>query len=137
MRESKSKEESITISNLNFTRLIVHEIAQVSLRHTLNDFNVSTTSLNKSTVNKSLEIIEEAGCYAEEKLFKGRIDWLASTIKGFNINYCEQFMECLLENKKVDFDLESSKTSLDSTECAIYFFARKSKINDNNPKESK
>jgi len=88
-------------------------------------------------VNKSLEIIEEAGCYAEEKLFKGRIDWLASTIKGFNINYCEQFMECLLENKKVDFDLESSKTSLDSTECVIYFFARKSKINDNNPKESK
>ena len=80
-------EDRLVIFKLNLIRLISHEIAHVALRHALNDFKISTPTLNESNENEMLKTIDEAGCLAEKRLFKGSIDWVELANKGFNLSY--------------------------------------------------
>jgi len=56
-----------------------------------------------------LETINEAGCLAETRLFKGNIDWIESANKGFNLSYCKDFIKRFFGNKYVEFDLDISE----------------------------
>jgi hypothetical protein len=64
--------EKISVMNLNFTRLIIHEMAHVALRSTTKDFNISTPVLIESSNNPTLKSCEyyEAGIIAEKIFLK-------------------------------------------------------------------
>ena len=61
------------ILKMNFARLIVHEMAQVALRATTMDFNMSTSELINRNNSSHAYAILEAGAIADKKLFKIRV----------------------------------------------------------------
>ena len=94
-------ENKIAIFNLNFIRVIVHEIAHVALRHTFTDFNISTSTFQNG--NKTTQKLDEAGLIAENMLFKARIDWMESAENGFDLDYCKHFMQSLFNLNLIKF----------------------------------
>lgn len=107
----KCKTDAILILKMNFVRLILHEMAHVALRASTKDFNTSTPiAENKSSRS---HLIPEV--MAEEILFKQRIDWLESAKKGCNLSYCQTFLDNLINNDDVDFDIELANVILNQS----------------------
>ena len=116
-------DDKITILNLIFAKIVVHEITHVALRYTFNDFNISTPTFNDQNDKETTLKLDEAGCITENILFKARIDWIESAEKGFNLDYCKSFMQRFLNNDKVDFDHLSSETTIDDSDYACVAFS--------------
>lgn len=97
-------EEKISVMKLDFTRLIIHEMAHVALRSTTKDFNISTCALIESSNNS-------VGIIAEKMLFKVRINWRESA-NICDLNYCNDFLENLLNNKSSSLNFETNKANV-------------------------
>ena len=97
-------DDKLLILKLNLIRLILHEITHVVLRHTLNDFNISSPKyyennhqLGAASVSCDASNLIEAGLWAEKKLFNGKIDWKKSAMSSkLNIEYCASFLNKLM-----------------------------------------
>ena len=83
-------------------------MVHVALRATTQDLNTSTPRLIaefNENLNSNRQInVCEAGYIAEERIFKGRINWLKSARNGLNLAYCKSFLKNLLENCTFNFD---------------------------------
>ena len=53
----------------------------------------------------------EAGIFSEKKLFKVVINWEKSAGSNFDLPYCSDFLEKLLKNETVEFDLNKAKVA--------------------------
>ena len=53
-------DDKITILNLIFAKIVVHEITQVALRYTSNDFNISTPTFNNQSDKETTLKLDES-----------------------------------------------------------------------------
>ena len=64
--------------------------------------------------------ILKVGLIAERELFNANIDWVKSIVnKGFNLDYCLDFLDQLLNNKDVDFVTEKADVALNNSSPVI------------------
>lgn len=75
-------DDKITILNLIFAKMVVHEITHVALRYTSLDFNISSSTFNDQSDKEKTLKLDESGCIAENLLFKAKINWIESA-EGF------------------------------------------------------
>ena len=112
--------DKISILKLNFTRLIISSLAHIALRSTLNDFNLSIPNVMRENQDSSQFNILKVGLIAERELFNANIDWVKSIVnKGFNLDYCLDFLDQLLNNKDVDFVTEKADVALNNSSPVI------------------
>ena len=97
-------EEKLTILKINFVRLVIHETTHVALQYTKNDLNMSSP-FKKNIINSNSCNIDEAGVMAENKVFKGRIDWLKTGEKKLDLKFCTDFLKELENNRKPEFNV--------------------------------
>jgi hypothetical protein len=105
--EFYSDSQKIDVFKLKSTALVIREITHVVLSSTMDDFNVS----NKNDQDDKRPIFVEAGIFAEKKLFKAVINWEKSANSNFDLPYCSDFLEKLLKNETVEFDLNKAKVT--------------------------
>jgi len=102
--------KKIDLFKLKFTALVLHECTHVILRSSLDDFNISSPKVLEENKNakKDRSSYVEAGILSVKKLFNAVIDWDESAEKGFNLDYCSEFLEKFLNNEQVEFDLNKA-----------------------------
>ncbi|CAF0738669.1 unnamed protein product [Brachionus calyciflorus] len=106
-------EKKLLVAKLNFISLVLHEASHVLLRFKLNDLNLSSPFLDdrvkKNEVKKN---VKECGFETEKKYFKGCIAWNISAIHKIDFTYCEGFLNNILNDKKVDFEIEKANVEI-------------------------
>lgn len=108
-RSKFSELEKIQIIKIDFASTVINVLTHVILRATLDDLNASSSKINTpSTSVKSSKYIE-AGISTEKSFFKEVINWKESAEKGFNLEYCFDFLNKLLHNEECDFSLKNAK----------------------------
>ena len=96
----------------------------------MDDFNVSSPKTyeasNKNVQDDKRPSFIEAGIFSEKKLFKAVINWGKSAGSNFDLLYCSDFLEKLLKNETVEFDLNKAKVATITQEPYLmgikYFF---------------
>lgn len=110
-----SNEDTFLILKMSLIRLILHEMTHVVIRHTINDFNLSSPKIHENSHQKTeadackaTKLIEAGEC-SEKELFNGKINWRTSAAtKNLNLEYCSNFLNKLMSNQMVDFSIASS-----------------------------
>ena len=107
--------DTLLILKMSLIRLILHELTNIVIRQTIQDFNLSSPILYSNTRQAAAAVacdtskLIEAGVSSENELFNGKINWRTSaTATSLNLEYCSNFLNKLLNNEMVDFSIESS-----------------------------
>ncbi|CAF0756386.1 unnamed protein product [Brachionus calyciflorus] len=107
-----SDENIRKLVKLNFTRIIIHEICHVFIRKTLNNFNLSSPKI--FSLGKEENLI--FGVFAEKQIFQERISWIKSIFSSkFNMAYCWDFLEKILDGDDLIFDFKNSGCVLNTS----------------------
>jgi hypothetical protein len=116
--------EELVILKCNFVRLFLHVMTDVILRRHLNDFNLSSPKISEENIDEtqsfSYDKAIKDGLVAEKELFNAVIDWERSALSSkLNVAYCSSFMNSLLKEEEVSFNIELSGVVLNESEPTI------------------
>lgn len=107
----------LLLLDLEFIRMVQHELTHVAVRNCLGDMNCSTPKLvNDLKLPKSSYVYAKAGVLAEQRIFAHRIDFQqTSQNPNTNYGYIREFIDGFM-NPKIDgikqFDFEKSKVMI-------------------------